>query len=427
MYCVVVVILLIVLCEAQTCNNFVAADGSTYDLTRLASLGTISASDQNAIWTYTVSVCGNRVGCDTINTGYCQKGTVGGRPYTVNIGYLDLTIPRQNGEGVELIYSTGGKAGRVIISCDPNNLVSHLTAITPPENEPMNFEFRFSSIAGCSTIPPCKAESPSGEQFYDLTAFIAASPITASDDKGDYSYRVSVCQDGIPKCDICSPAGYCQTSIREGYTFCVGTYENITAKDDGTGVVLTYEEPIQGRRGKVQITCDPLADLVSDMTAISPSDIKGYEFNFKSYAACPISTSTCKATAADGSAYDLRSLILHAPLWGLDEFNQWNYTVSICRDSLSCAGVDPAGYCQYYPDFPEVEFCVGKFESIQGLNNGAGVKLTYKAPTEGRIGTVTITCDPTGPIVSGITAISPDTIDGYEFNFKSSAACPKMK
>jgi len=419
------VILLIVLCKAQHPCNVVASDGSTYDLSRLAALGTISASDQNALWTYTVSVCGSRVSCgDGVTTGYCQKGTIGGRPYTFNVGFLDQTIALPNGEGVELIYfePREQRAGRVKISCDPNALVSHITAITP--EDPMNYEFKFSSIAGCSTVPPCKAESPSGE-YYDLTAFIGTSPITASDDKGDYRYSVSVCQDGITKCDICSPSGYCQTSTDGRYTFCVGTYENITANDDGSGVVLTYEEPTQGRKGQVHIECDPTADLVSDITAISPPDIKGYAFYFKSYAACPVSTSTCKATAADGSAYDLRSLILHAPLWGVDEWNLWNYTVSICQDSLSCAGVDPAGYCQYRADGSPPDFCVGKFESIQGLNNGAGVKLTYKAPTEGRIGTVTITCDPNGPIVSGITAISPATLEGYEFNFKSSAACPK--
>jgi hypothetical protein len=339
---------------------------------------------------------------------------------------LDQTIAHPNGEGVELIYfePREGRAGRVIISCDPNNLVSHLTAITP--NDPLNYEFRFSSIAGCSTVPPCKVESPSG-LFYDLTAFIGTSPITASDDKGDWQYRVSVCQDTIPKCDICPTSGYCQTSPSGSMTYCVGTYENITANENGTGVVLYYEEPIDGRKGQVHITCDPQGGLVSDITAISPLDKTGYAFHFKSYAACPISTASCKVTAADGSAYDLRPLLLHPPLSGVDQWEFWKYTVSICQDSLSCAGVDPAGYCQNRVDGSPFEFCIGKFDSIQGLNNGIGVKLTYKEPQEGRIGTITVTCDPNGPVVSGITAISPDNMEGYEFNFKSSAACPKQK
>jgi len=427
MYRGVLILLLIVLCSAQHPCNVVASDGSTYDLSRLAALGTISATDENALWTYTVSVCGNRVSCgDSVTTGYCQKGTIGGRPYTFNVGNLDQTIAHPNGEGVELIYfePREGRAGRVIISCDPDNLVSHITAITP--EDPLNYEFRFSSIAGCSTVPPCKVESPSG-LYYDLTAFIGTSPITASDDKGEWQYRVSVCQDTIANCDICSTSGYCQTSPSGSTTFCVGTFENITANDNGTGVVLLYEEPVQGRKGQVHITCDPQGGLVSDITAISPPDKTGYAFHFKSYAACPVSTTSCKVTADDGSAYDLRQLVVHPPLWGADDIKEWNYTVSICQDTLSCYGVDPAGYCQFNLDYPWIEFCVGKFESIQGLNNGAGVKLTYKDPTEGRIGTVTITCDPNGPVVSEITAISPDKIEDYEFNFKSSAACPKPK
>jgi len=324
-----------------------------------------------------------------------------------------------------LIYSDpqAQRAGRVIITCDPKALVSHLTAITP-EN-PMNYEFRFSSVAGCSTVPPCKVESLTGE-YYDLTPFIGTSPITASDDKGEYRYSVTVCQDGIPKCDICSPSGYCQTSASQDQTYCVGTYENITANDDGSGVVLYYEEPIRGRKGKVRIECDPLAGLVTNITAISPPDITGYEFQFKSYAACP-RISPCKVTAADGSVYDLHPLVLHAPLWGVDKENEWNYTVTICQSTLSCAGVDPAGYCQYYLDYPDIQFCVGSYDSIQGLNNGQGVKLSYSEPREGRTGTISITCDPDGPVVSEITAISPENLEGYEFNFKSSAACPKKK
>jgi len=322
-----------------------------------------------------------------------------------------------------LIYSDTQvqRAGRVIITCDPKALVSHITAITP-EN-PMKYEFRFSSIAGCSTVPPCKAESLSGV-YYELTDFIGTPPITATDNNGEYRYSVTVCQDGIPNCDICSPSGYCQ--YRESRTYCVGTYENITANDDGTGVVLYYEEPVQGRKGKVLIECDPLAGLVTNITAISPDEITGYEFKFKSYAACP-RIPPCKVTAADGSAYDLHQLVIHAPLWGVDEEKEWNYTVSICRNALSCDGVDPAGYCQNHLEYTDIEFCVGSFDSILGLDNGQGVKLTYHEPREGRTGTISITCDPNGSVVSGITAISPDSMDGYLFNFKSSAACPNKK
>jgi len=417
-----VILLLIVLCNAQHPCNVVASDGSTYDLTRLAALGTISATGENAVWTYTISVCGDRVSCDgTTPTGYCKNGTIGGRPYNFNVGYLQQTFALPDGGGVELIYSDQQRAGRVIITCDPDNLVSHLTATTP--EDPLNYEFRFSSIAGCSTVPPCKAESPSGF-YYDLTAFIGASPITASDDKGEWQYKVSVCQDTISDCDICSTSGYCQTYLFGSVTYCVGTYENITANDNGTGVIMFYEEPIDGRKGQVHITCDPNAGLVSDITAISPLDKTGYEFHFKSYAACPVRL--CSVTAPDGSDYDLRPLVLHPPLSGVDDVEVWSYTVSICQDALSCAGVD-AGYCQYYIDYPDIQLCIGKFDSIQGLNNGEGVKLSYKKPEEGRTGIVTITCDPNGPVVGEITVVSPDGLEGYEFNFKSSAACPFNK
>jgi hypothetical protein len=400
--------------------NVVASDGSTYDLTRLASVGNISATDSNALWTYMISVCGNHVLCGTgSKTGYCQYGNIGGVDYHFNVGYLDQTIAHTDNGGVELLYyePTEQRAGRVLISCNPLALIANITAITP-EN-PLNYEFRFSSIAGCSTMPPCKVVSPNQQNSYDLTDFIGTSPITVTD--GEYQYGVTVCQNGINNCNLCATAGYCQSAIRD-LKFCIGKYQNISGNDDGSGVVLYYDEPVEGRKGKVFVTCDPQSSLVSDITAITPPVLTGYEFYFKSYAACPI-TPPCKAIAPDGTSYDLATLVLHPPLSGIDSINKWNYTLSICQDSLSCGNVNPAGYCQYLVDNPYVQYCIGKFDTIEGLNQGQGVKLTYKEPVEGRVGTVTVTCNPNGSLVSDITVVSPDLKTDYAFNFKSNAAC----
>jgi len=163
--------------------------------------------------------------------------------------------------------------------------------------------------------------------------------------------------------------------------------------------------------------------LVSNVTAVSPDLPTDYEFFFTSYAACP-KYPACKATSPDGSTYDLEALVLHEPITGVDQKNEWKYSVSVCQNLLQCGTSDKAGYCQEYTVFP-VHFTVGVFTNIEALDEGKGVKLTYSGGTEDRAGTVTVTCNPSGPLVSDIVAISPDTLKGYQFNFKSSAACPK--
>jgi hypothetical protein len=409
-----------------------APDGSTYDLSRLAALGTIAASDSNGLWTYTVSICSDAVNCGTASrfpVGYCQYGRVGGTDYYTNVGYLDQIFARSGGAGVELLYyeSRERKTGKVIITCDPNNLVSQLSAITPT-NPSMPYEFRFSSVAGCASIPVCSTTTQTGLN-YDLTDFIGIPPITASDDVGLWKYSVTVCDNDIDKCDICAPAGYCQTS-NAGHTFCVGNYHgNITGREDGSGVDLIYTEPTQGRVGKVSINCDPNAGLVSGITAISPPTKDGYSFTFRSYTGCP-TRPPCIATSADGSVYDLDELVLQPPLTGTDDDKKWKYTVSICQNQLHCGGVNETGYCQNSvpgSGWPEAEFCVGTYESISGIDGGKGVKLIYKAPADkgGRVGTVNIACNPNGPLVSDIKVVSPDHLEGYEFNFSSRAACSK--
>jgi len=148
-------------------------------------------------------------------------------------------------------------------------------------------------------------------------------------------------------------------------------------------------------------------------------------FFFTSYAACPKVT-PCQATSPDGSSYDLGALVLHEPISGQDEWNEWKYTVSICQNLLKCTSFDNAGYCQESTDFP-MQFTVGVFATIEGLDEGKGVKLTYNGGDNSRSGTVTVECNPSGGLVSDVVAISPDTLDGYQLNFKSNAACPKGK
>jgi len=419
--------LLPVICQ-KPCT-FIAEDGSTYDLTRLASLGTISGTDSDALWTYAISICANAVTCGTTTeTGYCQYGNIGGREFYNNVGYLDQVLPKKNGEGVELVYFAPQeqRAGKVIITCNPNALIADITAITPPPENPLGFEFRFSSIAGCSTVTPCSVET--GSHVYDLSDFIGVSSITALDDMGEWQYTVSICADKIPNCDVCSKSGYCQTSKQSpDYTYCVGTFKNISGNADGTGVVLYYDEPLRGRKGQVHITCDPQAGLVSDITAISPPELTGYAFYFKSYAACPTPPdSLCKVTSPDGKNYKLDALMLHEPISGEDLTNYWKYTVSVCQNSLSCADIEPAGYCQYRIGSEDFQFCVGAFKSIEGLNDGKGVVLTYEEPIEGRIGKLTINCNPGGDLVSNISVFSPpEEKTDYRFSFDSSAACPQ--
>jgi len=318
------------------------------------------------------------------------------------------------------------KTGKVIITCDPNNLVSRLSATTPTQPNQV-YEFRFSSVVACATPPICTTTSALGQK-YDLRDFIGLSPITSSDDVGLWKYSVSICQNDIDECDVCAPAGYCQTSTNGGpFTFCVGTYNgNITGRDDGSGVDLIYAETSQGRVGKVSINCDPKAGLVSGITAISPPTKDGYALSFTSYTGCPTRPS-CLATSADGSSYDLDELVILPPLTGKDEFNRWQYTLSVCQNILNCGGVNNTGYCQNDISGVPFEFCVGTFQSISGLDDGKGVQLIYRAPADagGRMGKVNIACDPNGELVSNINVVSPDHLEGYEFNFSSRAACKK--
>jgi len=230
---------------------------------------------------------------------------------------------------------------------------------------------------------------------------------------------MSICRDAVPCNNDCPFAGYCQNGERG--TYCVGTYqpEQIIGLPGGNGVILEYSEPRIGRLGRVFAMCDPVAWLVTDITAVSPTDLKGYEFYFLSYDACSItSPQSCKITASDGSAYDL-SALQGSPISATDKENLWTYTVSVCSNQVLCKD-SPAGYCQTGPQI----YSVGNFGQITGKPDGKGVDLMYWDTNNGRVGHVNITCNPGGPLVGDKVAISPSNILEYEFNFSSSAACP---
>eukprot|EP01123_Difflugia_compressa_P009742 TRINITY_DN331_c0_g1_i1.p1 TRINITY_DN331_c0_g1~~TRINITY_DN331_c0_g1_i1.p1 ORF type:complete len:259 (-),score=40.00 TRINITY_DN331_c0_g1_i1:46-822(-) len=139
----------------------------------------------------------------------------------------------------------------------------------------------------------------------------------------------------------------------------------------------------------------------------------------------------CSTTAPDGSKYNLDALANFGYINGVDDKNEWNYTVKVCGDTIPCIQTnDPnvcssgAGYCQHSNTLSQT-YCVGLYiPPMVGLDNGAGVQLIYQSPRQGRMGVVTITCNPGGPLVSGVVAISPFVVSGYKFYFNSSAACP---
>jgi len=405
-----------------------ATDGSLYDLSALVAQGPIVGTGNHAIWTYTVAICQNIIPCNVcVEAGYCQSGIVDGQESINCVGTFDKEQIRgqPGGQGVELVYQepTYGRIGRVIIRCDEGGpLVSRITALTP--DKVTGYEFHFFSSAACSIAPiyPCIATAADGSS-YDLSVLRDHGPLSATGDDGLYAYAVSVCRDANPCNDECPEAGYCQHRVQPPLVnFCVGTYvpDKILGQEGGNGVTLFYEEPKLGRIGKIFAECDALGPLVSDITAVSPSTIDGYEFYFKSYAACSeVSPDTCTVTAADGTRYDLTAIRAQGTISQIDNAGLWTYTISVCSNSIPCNNCPSAGYCQTGDSYT---YCVGTFRQIIGKPGGAGVELVYWEP-EGRLGRVDITCNPGGPLVSEKRVISPTEVTGYEFLFRSSAAC----
>jgi len=155
----------VVLTRTVPACGAIASDGSVYDLELLKSAGVISQIDNQNLWTYTISICQNIIKCDICpGAGYCQSGTLGGKPYVYCIGLLGSIRGLDGGAGVELIYTepTGGRIGTVKIGCDRNGpLVSNKRAISP--QKVTDYQFLFNSSTACincsstTTCRPCAA------------------------------------------------------------------------------------------------------------------------------------------------------------------------------------------------------------------------------------------------------------------------------
>jgi len=159
--------------------------------------------------------------------------------------------------------------------------------------------------------PACQF-SHQGEN-YDLSPLAKAGVLQAADAARVYTYFVTICGNNVPQpCELNNnmpPAklycpqqvGYCQqgTVGSSKMGFCIG----ITTSPSQTTIrncqiEIIYTEPNQrlpgdgiARVGKVTIKCNPGGALVSNLKAISPSQVTDYEFHFDSYAACPLSLS----------------------------------------------------------------------------------------------------------------------------------------
>lgn len=260
---------------------------------------------------------------------------------------------------------------------------------------------------------------------YDISILQTLGPLSGTDSENKWHYTVSICEDALTSCDICSEAGYCQKgkgNEDQDVTFCIGKYVGITGYDQGRGVELLYNEPVVGRVGKVIIHCNPGGPIVSNITVVSPSSITGYEFHFDSSAACGFSL--CQVESFDGYTYDLSPFAEFGPIQGRDNRDIWTYTITVCTNGMTCGLCDNGGYCQKGFLGIFMEFCVGSQTAILGLPNGAGVELSYTESQEGRKGKIFIYCEDEGPIVSDVYAFTPVKITEYEFYFNSSVACP---
>jgi len=140
-------------------------------------------------------------------------------------------------------------------------------------------------------------------------------------------------------------------------------------------------------------------------------------------------TIPCRATADDGSEYDLTPLIDRVLIAKDADSLPFSYEVKICRNDLTCGTCLTAGYCQI-PYFGGNRYCIGKIADgqITGKDNGEGVELIYNNgdPANGvnRMGKVTINCNP-ATLIGTMKAISPATdVTKYEFIVESSAGCP---
>jgi len=97
------------------------------------------------------------------------------------------------------------------------------------------------------------------------------------------------------------------------------------------------------------------------------------------------------------------------------------FSISICKNSLSCGFCTSAGYCEFY-DSGQFQFtdCIGQFSGITGLTGGAGVEVIYTGGDMGGAGRLKILCDPSAPT----TPVPIIDEAGKLTTFSSPFACP---
>jgi len=136
--------------KPPTCSGF-GLDGSFYDLTPLRNIGTIVQMDQENKWLHSVSICNDSIPCaNCLAAGYCQDN----RQYKFCVGLWNGQVTGlATGNGVELVYDHAGegRAGRVIIKCDPNGLLINNKVAITPDQDVTQYQFHFDSSAGCGS------------------------------------------------------------------------------------------------------------------------------------------------------------------------------------------------------------------------------------------------------------------------------------
>eukprot|EP01125_Pyxidicula_operculata_P023088 TRINITY_DN97_c1_g1_i2.p1 TRINITY_DN97_c1_g1~~TRINITY_DN97_c1_g1_i2.p1 ORF type:complete len:149 (+),score=19.88 TRINITY_DN97_c1_g1_i2:135-581(+) len=115
----------------------------------------------------------------------------------------------------------------------------------------------------------------------------------------------------------------------------------------------------------------------------------------------------CSVCSSDGSVcYDLSLLKSQGVLTQTNK--TYDFSVSICQNIQNCGECTSAGYCQTKM---QESFCVGTFASMSVMDSKdsatGGVVLLYSNGDMGRMGSVFVSCDPGGQIVSDLVAIPP--------------------
>jgi len=167
----------------------------------------------------------------------------------------------------------------------------------------------FLSLSTLTLSCPCTFTQEG--RIFDLSPLNEAGVISGTDSNNIYTYQITICNNSVPQpCELSNGlppfklycpegVGYCQQGRIGGglYGFCVGvtSFPQRTTVIPGKGLEIIYTEPFprvpgdgMARLGKVIINCNPGGPLISNIRAISPAVVDGYEFHFDSYTACPL-------------------------------------------------------------------------------------------------------------------------------------------